>query len=224
MGATLLGVCGIGMGAAPPALRPATGPREFEVEGFRVRVDVAPKVIAIDVPEDVSYAERAGTKRVDVPLTSTIPVTGGERMVSEALLAQKGKQFDDGLYAAVELAAQRRGGTVRWKGGPADPAGTGRGRRPRRLRQRRYGDLGGVSPGAVAGGDAEKHGRGRGVGPGDLPRRRMRSKPIAFYTWSAPLSRISPSRSDAPDRAEGGGGHCSRGAGPPGRPVRATGV
>src|SRR3954453_6130879 len=115
LGAALLGLFGSGMGAAPPAARPATGTREFDAEGVRVRVDVTPQVIAIDVPEDISYAERAETKRVDVPLMPTIPVTGGERMVSGSLLAQKAKQFDDGLYAAVDLAAQRGAGRYRGK-------------------------------------------------------------------------------------------------------------
>jgi hypothetical protein len=191
LGAALLCLCGSGMGVAPPAPRPATGTREFEAEGFLVRVDVAPQVIAIDVPEDVSYAERAGTKRVDVPLMPTIPVTGGERMVSGALLAQKAKQFDDGLYAAVDLAAQRRAG--RYPGKTDLLTRLARALAPGAAARSGNADtvilaacrLGGV-PAVVPKGMEGAVESALGTFRGDA----LRSKPIAFYTWSAPLAAI----------------------------------
>jgi hypothetical protein len=193
LGAALLVLFGSGMGAAPapPATRPATGTREFEAEGFHVRVDVAPQLIAIDVPEDVSYAERAGTKRVDVPLLPTIPVSGGERMVSGALLAQKAKQFDDGLYAAVDLAAQRGAGRYLGKTdlltrlaralAPGAPARSGNADTMILAACR----LGGVPAAGPKGMDAAVE-AALGTFRGDA----LRSKPIGFYTWSAPLAAI----------------------------------
>jgi hypothetical protein len=179
------------MGAAPPATRPATGTREFEAEGFHVRVDVAPQVIAIDVPEDVAYAQRAGTKRVDVPLVPTIPVAGGERMVSGALLAQKAKQFDDGLYAAVDLAAQR--GAGRYPGKTDLLSGLARALAPGAAARSGNTDtvilaacrLGGV-PATVPKGMEKAVEAALASFRGDA----LRSKPIAFYTWSAPLAAI----------------------------------
>jgi hypothetical protein len=191
LGAALLGLFGSGIGAAPPATRPATGTREFEAEGFRVRVDVAPQVIAIDVPEDISYAERAETKRVDVPLMPTIPVTGGERMVSGSLLAQKAKQFDDGLYAAVDLAAQR--GAGRYPGKTDLLTRLARTLAPGAAARSGNADtvilaacrLGGV-PAAVPKGTEVAVEAALASFRGDA----LRSKPIAFYTWSAPLAAI----------------------------------
>jgi hypothetical protein len=191
LGAALLGLLGVGMGVAPPAPRPATGTREFEAEGFRVRVDVAPQVIAIDVPEDIAYADRAETKRADVPLMPTIPVTGGERMVSGALLAQKAKQFDDGLYAAVDLAAQR--GAGRYPGKTDLLTRLGRALAPGAAARSGNADtvilaacrLGGV-PAAVPKGREVAVEAALGTFRGDA----LRSKPIGFYTWSAPLTAI----------------------------------
>jgi hypothetical protein len=191
LGAALVGLLGSGMGAAPPAPRPETGTREFEAEGFRVRVDVAPQVIAIDVPEDVSYAERAGTKRVDVPLMPTIPVTGGQRMVSGALLAQKAKQFDDGLYAAVDLAAQH--GAGQYPGKTDLLNGLARALAPGAAARSGNADpvilaacrLGGV-PAAVPKGMEGPVEAALASFRGDA----LRSKPIGFYTWSAPLGAI----------------------------------
>src|SRR5262249_11557943 len=51
----------------------------------------------------------------ELPLSATLAQFSGERTGSAALLAQKAKQFDDGLYAAVELAAQQGGGQITGK-------------------------------------------------------------------------------------------------------------
>jgi hypothetical protein len=64
-------------------------------------------VVGIDVPEDRQYASE-GSAATEAPLASALAVTRG--FVSASVLAQKAKQFDDGLYAAVEEAAQRGAG------------------------------------------------------------------------------------------------------------------
>jgi hypothetical protein len=110
-------------------------------------------------------------------------------MVSMALLAHKAKQFDDGLYAAVELAAGKGAGHLTGKevllaglatqlaGGPAEPAvvtvlaasalGTAGTRR---------------LPEPMAGAVAEAIARFED----DVDA----SKPLGFYTWSEDLARV----------------------------------
>jgi hypothetical protein len=191
LGAALLGLLGGGMGTAPSAPRREAGTREFDAEGFRVRVDVAPQVIAVDVPEDISYAERAETKRVDVPLMPTIPGTGGERMVSGSILAQKAKQFDDGLYAAVDLAAQQ--GAGRYPGKADLLTRLARALAPGAAVPKGNADtvilaacrLGGVPATVPKGREGAVE-----TALGEFRADALRSKPIAFYTWSAPLAAI----------------------------------
>jgi hypothetical protein len=73
--------------------------REVHAEGWTVRLDLSGQVLAIDVPQHnfVRWDEDA--------LSPTIPLAF-DGFVSAAALLWKAKLFDDGLLAAVELAAQ----------------------------------------------------------------------------------------------------------------------
>jgi len=99
--ATLAALWSLLPGAAPEAPRPSTT-REVAEQGYRVRLDLAPQVLSIEIPEEHVYGER---EAMEAPIRPTLGGIGGE-MVSGSMLAQKAKQFDDGLHAAVELAAQ----------------------------------------------------------------------------------------------------------------------
>ncbi|MEX2560355.1 MAG: hypothetical protein WD403_10595, partial [Pirellulales bacterium] len=78
----------------------------WEVQGkkFVVRVDGSGQVLAVGLPEDSTFGDDRGT--VEAPIQPTLTGLGSEHFISASALAQKAKQFDDGLYAAVELAAQ----------------------------------------------------------------------------------------------------------------------
>jgi hypothetical protein len=81
--------------------------REVHADDWCVRLDLSRQVLALEVPESVfgwrPEGEHAGS------LLSTPPAAGSDP-VSAATLLLKAKQFDDGLYAAVELAAQHGAG------------------------------------------------------------------------------------------------------------------
>jgi hypothetical protein len=77
--------------------------REVRNDDWCVRLDLDPQVLRLEVPQDVVSFDPGGTE--DSPLSPTLP-RSDSGPVSAATLLLKAKQFDDGLYAAVELAAQ----------------------------------------------------------------------------------------------------------------------
>jgi hypothetical protein len=81
--------------------------REVHAEGWCVRLDLSRQVLGLEVPEYV-LGWRPNGEEAD-PLRPTPPAADAGP-VSAATLLLKAKQFDDGLYAAVELAAQRGAG------------------------------------------------------------------------------------------------------------------
>jgi hypothetical protein len=146
--------------------------RSFTDQGFRVDVDLASQRLAIEVPDDQR------TSWEDAELAPTLPTFGEWSICPAAALAVKAKQFDDGLYAAVELAVQRGGPRIAktpWLLALArrDPASTllwGAAR------------LGGFAePPASLDVDGALR---------EFLSSELRSKPIGFYTWSEPLRRI----------------------------------
>ncbi|MEA2642597.1 MAG: hypothetical protein QOF51_3991 [Chloroflexota bacterium] len=120
-------------GQAAPA-HPAFA-RETVIGRVLVRIDRGPQVIAIDLPEDQEVPlSRDGRWLAEIEFYPT-PLDALERryrqsgMVPATLPAHKAKQFDDGLYAAIELAAQH--GTGRFPGETRAPPGARGGTRPR---------------------------------------------------------------------------------------------
>ena len=80
---------------------PITVIREVHANGWCARLDLSGQVLSLEVPEVdfVQDVERG------ICLLPTAPEAGGTAVSAGALLL-KAKQFDDGLYAAVDLAAQ----------------------------------------------------------------------------------------------------------------------
>src|SRR5262245_16718485 len=81
--------------------------REVRSGDWLVRLDLAGQVLRLEVPE--FFVSRSRRKVDGEPLLPTLPTTDAGP-VSAAALLLKGKRFDDGLYAAAELAAQQGAG------------------------------------------------------------------------------------------------------------------
>ncbi len=83
--------------------------REVHEAGQCVRLDLTRQVLRLEVPEVFSHRRPGERDHADPPLLDILPhKTNGP--VSAATLLLKARQFDDGLYAAVELAAQQGAG------------------------------------------------------------------------------------------------------------------
>ena len=83
--------------------------REIENHGVRLVIDAAPQVLRLECPEDMVWHED------DKVLSASIAALRLRGFVSASVLAAKAKAFDDGLIAAVELAAQAGAGTFAGK-------------------------------------------------------------------------------------------------------------
>jgi len=199
----LLVVCTATGGAEPPATdkAPATPPatdtalatpvpvREIEAEGFRLRLDLGPQVLRLSVPEHTEFDDEGG--RAEAPISPTLAALRTRGFVSASMLAQKAKQFDDGLYAAVDLAAQQGAGSFEGKAALL-----------RRLTVALNSQPEGLSPNAphvvFA---AARLGQLKPQIPAALEpdvqatidrfqKNERRSKPIGFYTWSDQLAAV----------------------------------
>lgn len=157
--------------------------REVTDRGYRIRWDVAEQVLRISVPEPVAFGDREAPN--EEPLQPT-PGHGAPKFIAAAMLVQKAKQFDDGLYAAVDLAAQRGAGAFPGKGplleSLASRLATREGAEAAQTLIVAAGRLGGLKlrvPPQIA--EAVE-----GVTASFLEEE-LRSKPLGFYTWSAEL-------------------------------------
>lgn len=167
--------------------------RELKVENHRVRLDLSPQVLRLQAPEDRGWSPQDGDSEgaAEAAIFPMLPIGETGAFMSAAVLAQKAKQFDDGLYAAVELAAQNGLGGFEGKAAllkalgqllsesAAPPAGAGR--------DVLYAAalLGGVMPAAppaFAPAVQEQIKAFEGNA--------LRSKPIAFYVWTPELTKI----------------------------------
>ena len=173
-----------------PGPKPSTGRFTAAGHGWRVTLDRAPQVLRLDVPERVAWANEAG--RREEPVLPTLPLpSAGPLFVSAAALGVKAKQFDDGLYAAVELATRSGAGNLLGRGWLLETL-------RRALVRVKASDRGAAVVCA-----ARDYGQGRHGDP--LPdalraavvrekaafvRDPLRSKPLGFYTWSPVLGRI----------------------------------
>jgi hypothetical protein len=80
--------------------------REIRKGDLLVRLDLSTQILGLDIKEDRGWGEKRGEVEADLyPTLSDIP--HATDFVSASVLAAKAKQFDDGLYAAVELLCQR---------------------------------------------------------------------------------------------------------------------
>ena len=159
--------------------------------GWAITLDRSGQVLRLDAPKDVAYEWRNEPSHVEQredPLSPTLPPATGD-FVPAALLAQKAKQFDDGLYAAVELAATNGAGAF---------PGIHRFLVDLVQDMRKGGDLRREDPTWLV---LAANELGQGWGPGRVPHLggrlgeildafeadARRSKPLGFYTWSQPL-------------------------------------
>jgi hypothetical protein len=162
--------------------------REMKFENYRIQLDLSKQVIGVDIPEDRSFGDSRGSREAPIQPTLTGLTSG---IVSASVLAQKAKQFDDGLYAAVDLAAQS--GSGRFAGKQQLLESLCRVLAERNLTRDSapleviYGAarLGGVPATAPQSLKAPVERRVQGF-LGD----ELRAKPIGFYTWSKPLESI----------------------------------
>lgn len=150
--------------------------REVMVEGTRLKVDDCGQVVSLDCPDDVTWG--------DPGLAPRVADLGRSAFVSGAVLAAKAKAFDDGLLAAVELAAQSGAGSRAGKAallgsltaalgsGPAAPIAAA---------ARRLGS-GAEPPAPVADAAARL--------VADFLADERASKPLGFYTWSPALEAV----------------------------------
>ncbi|MEN6319187.1 MAG: hypothetical protein ABFD82_10590 [Syntrophaceae bacterium] len=84
--------------------------REINDQGYRVQLDLSSQVLRLAVPEDKGWAHGLSAEQEEAAISPTLAGIADERFISASVLAQKAKQFDDGLYAAVEFAAQQGAG------------------------------------------------------------------------------------------------------------------
>lgn len=86
------------------------GKRTIITAGYKVELDLTDQVLAVTAPIDKgwdhSYRGDNNPRLTEAPLKATLDCTGRTKFLSASVLAQKAKIFDDGLYAAVEVAAQ----------------------------------------------------------------------------------------------------------------------
>lgn len=158
--------------------------REFTIQGYRVQLDLSDQILGFDVPEQEFWSGD------ETDLSPTIPHHLGTEFVSAAALALKAKQFDDGLYAAVERAAQNGAGPYPGKAFLVASLATKfcvGAREPTSLHSLLFAacQLSGVDavvPPGLAPAVSEAVAR--------FLSDELRSKPLGFYTWSRDLEAI----------------------------------
>ena len=163
--------------------------RIVHADGWCVHLDIGRQILRLEVPEAETRRKSEG-KTVGSPLLPVPPLVA-DGLVSTATLLLKAKQFDDGLYAAVELAAQR--GAGRFPGKAAllrSLAATLASQLPTTGVTAATGicaacELGGV-PVAIPELVVEQVRKARDDFLADDPK----SKPMGFYTWTPELTAV----------------------------------
>lgn len=162
---------------APAAVRGRT----FVSGEYRVDVDLRPQVLHITIPNNSLGPRADGMPIYPSPITS-----GPPGFLSAALLAQKAKQFDDGLVAAVELAAEQ--GLGRFPGKAlllrTVCAALANSQGPPEAREVTFAaaQLGGLAVTPPPDLDA-----GLAARLAKFEQAEVASKPVGFYTWSPAL-------------------------------------
>ncbi|MHC4945884.1 MAG: hypothetical protein ACYTG7_22960, partial [Planctomycetota bacterium] len=166
--------------------------RIIEEGGYRVELDLSSQILGLCMGEESGFDP--GNDAISIAPTLTDLAARpdeGNPLVSGAVMAQKAKQFDDGLYAAIELAAQHGAGAFHGK------AALLRNLLPE-LSRHEADQVQGID--SLLFGAAELG--GLNVSMPDLLRERvritldeflqdeLRSKPTGFYSWSEALKGI----------------------------------
>ena len=95
---------------AKPSLTPS-GPRgefvrEFTADGYVVQMEESQQTLKLHAEDDLDWPRPA----LHPTIASLRKRSYSKKFVSGSMLAHKAKQFDDGLYAAVDLAGQHGAG------------------------------------------------------------------------------------------------------------------
>lgn len=169
--------------------------RTIITAGYKVELDLTNQVLAVTAPidRDLDLGYRGDSPRLtEAPLKATLDSTGRSKFLSASVLAQKAKIFDDGLYAAVEVAAQNGIGKHAGKASLLSSLG--------RALAAADPSLAHSAQQLLLGAASLGHVPVAGVSPNIELRVReavetfladeLRSKPIGFYTWSEQLRNI----------------------------------
>ena len=181
-----------GGGRPAPAEFAVPGRRTVIDQGFKIELDLTSQVLAIEAPPDRGFWHWSTAGPAEAPLSAALSRIDSTDLVSASVLAQKAKVFDDGLYAAVELAAQE--GAGRHPGKLALLASIGRtlagAARPEANEVQELvlgaARLGNVDVAGVPSAVETRVTRAVEAFLAD----ESRSKPIGFYTWSQQLASI----------------------------------
>jgi len=89
--------------ATPPSSYPPS-PGEGKAGNYEITLDTSQQVLELMVPQDTEYGSRG--ESLETPLFPSFSEANPDATFTPAAaLALKAKQFDDGLYASVEMAA-----------------------------------------------------------------------------------------------------------------------
>lgn len=93
--------------AQPTGLRERLFSSQPKPGSYEVTLDTSRQVLRLDIPADYTYDFRSKEKSDEPPLYRSFTDAGldASKFAPAAMLALKAKQFDDGLYACVEMAA-----------------------------------------------------------------------------------------------------------------------
>ena len=91
----------------PDGFLPGSVVRQVSGDGWAVRLDLARQVLLLSIPERVGWRFR-GNHLEEADADPLEPAAHAGEFVSGATLAVHAKVFDDGLYAAADLASQPR--------------------------------------------------------------------------------------------------------------------
>jgi hypothetical protein len=92
-----------GAGVASQTAKPV---RQITVNGFHIGLDLSSQMLSLRI-RDARGLGGDSDPEFEAPIAPTLSGAENGNFVSASMLAMKAKQFDDGLYAAVELAAQQ---------------------------------------------------------------------------------------------------------------------
>jgi hypothetical protein len=155
--------------------------REFREGTHTIRIDAAPQVLALDTDADAGPSE-------STHLAPSPNAWSSSGFVPAAVLAQKAKQVDDGIVAAVELSAESGHGSFRSKtsllAGLLDDALAAGATEAAEVLAAAI-ELGGRRNAAPA---PAADGAKRRIS--DFSADERRSKPLGFWTWTPALSAI----------------------------------
>ncbi len=96
-----------GSSSAVSPKRPPVGKRVVKAEGYEITLNISHQVLLLNVPEVREFASSGSAGQSGPPLSPSFADLGlnASSFAPVAALALKAKQFDDGLYAAVEIAS-----------------------------------------------------------------------------------------------------------------------